>query len=299
MRSPFVLVMGAALASVGGLLVLTPEAPASRPGSAAHFALGGCGTPDLSDNDVDRLEQAAAALRKKLRLNPQPAGTPLGAVRVYFHCIYADFGDGPEGLLTQQQIQDQIDYLSTTYDNLDFVLEDADFTENNTWFTMLPGSPAEFEAKSALTVDSSQYLNIYSAGLQGGLGGWAYFPSGQASQPILDGVVILYSTVPNGGLANYEEGDICVHEVGHWCGLFHTFQGRCTRTNDRVADTPAEKTSGSMCPTGRDTCPSAGEDPIHNFMDYTYDACKFEFTPGQYTRMADQLMLYRPNAIVP
>ena len=296
----FVLTAGAALMSVGGLMTFDPDGHASATTGSSSFGFGrGCGTPELSDADVDRIEQASAALRKKLRLPPIAAATHLGTVRVYFHCIYADFGDGPVGLLTMPQIEDQIDALSNAYENLDFVLEGADFTLNNDWFTLAPGTPDEFAAKSALTVDSSQFLNIYSAGLEGGLGGWAYFPSGQASQPILDGAVILYSTVPGGGLNNYEEGDICVHEVGHWCGLYHTFQGRCTRNNDRVADTPAEKTNASGCPTSRDTCPAAGEDPIHNFMDYTYDACKFEFTPGQYTRMADQLMLYRPNAVVP
>lgn len=302
MRAQFglVLLAGAALMSVGGLFAFVDDVPSNANAGSSAFGFGrGCGTPELSDADVDRIEQASAALRKRLRLPPIAAATPLGTVRVYFHCIYADFGEGPVGLLTMQQIQDQIDVLTDTYENLDFVLEDADFTLNNDWFTLAPGTPEEYAAKSALTVDSSQYLNIYSAGLEGGLGGWAYFPSSQASQPVLDGVVILYSTVPGGGQTNYQEGDICVHEVGHWCGLYHTFQGRCTRRNDRVADTPAEKTNASGCPTGRDTCSSAGEDPIHNFMDYTYDACKFEFTPGQYTRMSDQLMLYRPNAIVP
>jgi hypothetical protein len=63
--------------------------------------------------------------------------------------------------------------------------------------------------------------------------------------------------------------------------------------NDYIADTAAERRPAFGCPVGRDSCSRPDLDPIENFMDYTDDACLFQFTAGQDQRMDARFSTYR------
>ncbi|KAG8715633.1 hypothetical protein FRC11_002185 [Ceratobasidium sp. 423] len=152
--------------------------------------------------------------------------------------------------------------------------------------------------KKLLRKGGAADLNIYTVGFKGGPGkgllGYATLPFFYGSDPKDDGVVIQYSTVPGGSYADYNQGKTLTHELGHWLGLYHTFQGdSCSGPGDRVDDTPPEETPTAGCPKKKNTCPGGDVDPIHNYMDYSYDSCMNQFTPGQFKRIKDQVKQYR------
>jgi hypothetical protein len=216
-------------------------------------------------------------------------------VPVYFHVI----NNGATlalGNVPQSQIDTQISVLNTAYAGtpFKFTLAKVDRTTNASWYVMSPGSTAETQAKTALHTAGAESLNLYTANPGGGLLGWSTFPWSYKAQPKMDGVVILFSSLPGGSSTPYDEGDTATHEIGHWQGLYHTFQGSCSADNDSVDDTRAEASAAYGCPVNRDTCPlKSGNDPTSNFMDYVDDDCMFEFTPGQTTRMDQASLLFR------
>ena len=230
------------------------------------------------------------------RAGGDPMADRVGSsVDVYFHVINKGSGIA-NGDVTTSMINNQISVLNNAFSawGWSFDLVDVDRTTNAAWYTMGPGTAAEQQAKNALRQGTADDLNIYSANPGGGLLGWATFPQNYTSQPANDGVVVLYSSLPGGSAAPYNLGDTGTHEVGHWMGLFHTFQGGCgKKQGDLVDDTAAERSPAFGCPTGRDSCRGGGLDPIENFMDYTDDACMFQFTSGQDARMDAMFSTYR------
>ena len=308
----------AAVIAVSALAAAVAASPAA--GSAEHAATStawaGCNAfvPETSAG-IGGLDGIQAAMRGAARgrtekvMDASDIEIPAGEVPkvpkrfsvvipTHFHVI----NSGPtvaDGNITDAQIQAQMRVLNENFagTGFSFSLASVDRTTNAEWYAMAK-SRVEREAKDALHRGDDTHLNLYTADIANSVGylGYAYYPRDVRGRPTIDGVVLAAGTVPGGDIENYDQGKTATHEVGHWLGLLHTFDGRCSTTGDRVADTPAQRSPTSGCPEGRDSCPKdPGLDPIHNYMDYSYDACYTEFTPGQATRMAQQWLYYRAD----
>jgi hypothetical protein len=208
------------------------------------------------------------------------------------------FTDGAEGRLSQSTLQKQISVLNKTYSGtgFSFVLVGSDTTDNATWFRKLDlGTSVERDAKAATRQGDAATLNIWTTDGPSYLG-FATFPSDYKTAPQLDGIVIDYKSFPGGSYgSDYSLGKTATHETGHWLGLLHTFQGACNDKGDYVDDTPAMSIPTRGCPEGKDTCSEPGFDPIHNYMDYSYDSCYDQFTVGQSMRMQQQWLFFRAD----
>ncbi|MDQ3338175.1 MAG: zinc metalloprotease [Myxococcota bacterium] len=247
-----------------------------------------CATLHPSQIEREFLEQEFTNLRGSAK------NVTSGVIPVYWHVINNGTSLS-QGNIPDSQITAQINVLNSAFAGTgwSFNLVSTDRTTNASWYTC-GGGACETELKRALRQGSADDLNIYSNNMGGGLLGWATFPSSYASNPSNDGVMILYTSVPGGTAAPYNLGDTATHEVGHWMGLYHTFQGGCNGNGDYVSDTAQEKSAAYGCPVGRDSCRNkAGLDPIRNFMDYTDDACMDTFTAGQDARMDSMFTTYR------
>jgi Pregnancy-associated plasma protein-A len=271
-----------------------------------------CGTKHPTAEEARLIEEQFQALRGRINAKaPDGKGKPGGGsggsgtqpppdgsiwVDVYFHVIRDANGNGD---VMDDQIADQMAVLNAAFANTPYRFRFPadgyvpDRVNNSTWYNNCDGS-AEAEMKEVLRLGDATDLNIYTCKPSGGILGYATFPSSYSSRPLLDGIVILNESMPGGSAAPYHLGDTATHEVGHWLGLYHTFQGGCTNAGDYVGDTAAEQSPAYGCPTGRDSCKRyAGVDPISNFMDYTDDACMYEFSEGQAHRAFEQSSVLR------
>jgi Pregnancy-associated plasma protein-A len=270
-----------------------PQAPRDA-GPYSEAVLGRGATtrePDLGQIHADLPASAKNKAAKTLK----------ATVPVYFHVVT----DGTIGNLTSAQISAQMTVLNKTFagsesganTGFSFRLAGVTRSDNAGWFYAGPGGTNEHTMKSTLHRGGTNALNLYSTTAAAYLG-WAYLPSivTKPGQAYLDGIVIDWESMPGTSTLyarRYDQGETATHEAGHWLNLEHTFYGGCNANGDFVADTPAEKVPTSGCPAGKDTCSAPGLDPIHNYMDYSYDSCYTEFTPGQAQRMKDAWLFYR------
>ncbi|OSC98680.1 Metalloprotease [Trametes coccinea BRFM310] len=284
-------------AAAFALLLSAASAVFASPLTNRTLPVRSCGTSiteeKLRANEAHFMANMVPSSASKLEAAAAPT------VSVYFHVISKD-STAAGGNIPDSMIADQIAVLNEDYapSGLAFVLAGTTRTVNAQWFNQVgPDSSLQTTMKRQLRQGGAAALNVYTVGFTSGSGegllGYSTFPSDYSSDPTDDGCVILFSSLPGGSTEDFNEGKTLTHEAGHWVGLYHTFQGGCSGSGDMVSDTPPEASPASGCPTGRDTCPGGGVDPIHNYMDYSVDSCMNQFTPGQTSRMSAQLRTYR------
>jgi len=260
-------------------------------------------------NELTPAQAAALNAEMQRRLQDQgyrtsPAVLPAGSVTVDVRVHVITRTDGT-GALTRKKINRQINVLNNGFSGqtataasdtpFRFVIKSIDRTANNDWYNWnVFTDNDDAEAKAALHKGGADDLNFYITGLADGLLGYATFPGGDLTT---DGLVILNQTMPGGTAAPYNQGDTATHEVGHWLGLYHTFQDGCVAPGDYVRDTPYQDDGDNIydC-TAADTCTAPGKDPVKNFMNYSDDACMNRFTAGQASRMSDAWLAFRDPA---
>jgi hypothetical protein len=283
--------------------------------SAARVGAGSQNGADPNSVSADTARSLDQALQRKvarlvasgrLAKGGTPAKPTSVTISTHVHVITTAKGKGG---VTSRQIAEQMRVLNAGFagttspaaanTRFQFRLDSVDYTANDAWYDwhMTPDFSTDdaeaAEAKRALHIGGWDDLNIYIAGLGDGLLGYATFP--QYRDLGLDGLVVLNESLPGGKAAPYNEGDTATHEIGHWLGLFHTFQGGCKQPGDYVDDTPYQADGDNIffCNESDDTCAQPGLDPVHNFMSYGDDPCLDRFTAGQAKRMGQAWTAYR------
>ncbi|GLW63585.1 hypothetical protein Arub01_18290 [Actinomadura rubrobrunea] len=216
-------------------------------------------------------------------------------VPVRFHVLT----DGRHGRLSKAKAKRQIATLNAAYGGkwggadtgLRFRLASYRVTVQPAWF--LRPHVYERAIKKRLRKGGPGTLNLFTAAVGVDVLGFSTFPQWYRQDPRNDGVVVDYRSVTGGTYRHFDRGFTIVHEVGHWLGLFHTFENGCQTPGDGVADTPYESTPAEACPRHKDTCPQRGADPVRNFMNYGWDDCMREFTAGQGRRLRAAWAAYR------
>ncbi|WP_448522122.1 M43 family zinc metalloprotease [Schleiferia thermophila] len=152
--------------------------------------------------------------------------------------------------------------------------------------------------------NNRRYLNIWvvkniqlpNQPAQGTVLGYAYRPF--FNQPgINDGIVIRHDRVGTIGTSN-TRGRTLTHEVGHFLGLKHPFDGGCFGGDD-IADTPPVANESFGCNLQKNTCSNDVPDlpdMIENYMDYANDNCMNIFTIGQRNYMRNVLSTFAHRA---
>jgi len=313
---------------LGFLLAICP-ALAAQDGTSPRQSSGAtCFAPTLEEAQAHALQLPLAGrgdcslANSSILAEYEPENGFVYKIPVVWHVIHASDGTGN---INRSFIDSQMKVLNEDFNALPgtngengrnariwFYLADEapdgsptngiDRVQNNPWFNVGPtAGPPFFPFFPALAWDTNRYLNIYTKRLPQGLLGGASLPQAGVVGTPNDWIVLSYRYVGrpsiNGGA--YDLGRTATHEVGHWLGLVHTFQGGCGsadcyRSGDLLCDTRPQAAPVFGCPGAEVSCGGIPV-PVENHMGYANDVCKERFTPEQVNRMRCTLSNWRPD----
>ena len=268
------------------------------------------------------MEKKLRSRQRSVQVTGDPA-RPLGApapvvLPVVVHIIH---DNGPENI-SDVQVMTAIQHLNEAYANTGYY-DPSDGVNTNIQFCLAERDP-DNNPTNGITRDVSPYtvmstaadpmafynndqnvknvrrwnplcyINIWVVKTVSSLSGaYASFPSAAGTD--FDGIVIQARNF--GG--SYAGDVFIIHEMGHYLGLYHTFQGGCTNTDcsvdgDQVCDTPPDASTTAIgCDQTMNSCSTdvlSGfttdqNDLIQDYMDYGNTGCMTVFTQGQSDRM--------------
>jgi PKD repeat protein len=267
-----------------------------------------------SKSNVTTNELIQSAIQDKFTTLNKKSSDGIRTIPIVVHVIH----NGGSENISLEQVRSQIQILNEDFGKFIGTNGDGDGVDTKVRFCLANKDPngdctdGVVRVKSSLTNhqsyqrallkelsfwDNERYLNIYVVRIiNGNVGGYSSFPSGPADE---DGVVVRHSLFGNTGTASSKLGRTTTHELGHWFGLYHTFNNGCgidlCTDGDFVCDTPPQSKPNYNCNT-ENTCSNDIpdiDDQTANYMNYTPDVCKNMFTEGQRKRIDATLDVIR------